>query len=262
MNTDKIFELLKKYKENKLTDKEFVNELGLLPYQDIGFAKLDIHREIRCGIPEAVYGNHKSLTELIKIITRLKKEKKRILLTRLDSFKYKKLKKRFAFLSGIKANERNILYSKSKKIINNLLPVIITAGTSDIPVAKECSATLKVMGYNPLEIFDIGVAGIHRLFDNLNKIRMGDVVIAVAGMDGVLPTIVANLVKAPVIGVPTSTGYGTALNGFSALLTMLNSCSGKLAVCNIDNGFQAGCIAISILNKIEDRRQKLKRYKD
>ncbi len=215
------------------------------------FAKLDIFREERAGKPEAVFGEGKSLEELVKIIEAYVKEKRRVLVTRVKKEHLEELKKRF---KNSRVNE------KARTVIVGELPqpfakvAVLSAGTSDIAVAEEACETLIFLGIEPLKFYDVGVAGIHRLLEPLKKCIDEKVVaiIVVAGMEGALPSVVAGLVDVPVIGVPTSIGYGTSLKGFTALFSMLSSCSSGLAVVNIDNGFGAAVFA-SLIAKVAKR---------
>jgi hypothetical protein len=218
-------------------------------YINLHFAKLDINRLKRAGKPEAVLCDGKTPAEILKIAKTLERIANNVIFTRVN-YKIKNI-----LLSNCK---KTIYYDKAKIIVLNPLQpeecklkgniLIVTAGTSDIPVAEEAAVTAEVLGNKISKLYDIGVAGTHRIFDNIDKIKSADVIIAVAGMDGVLPTFISSLVDAAVIAVPSSNGYGTGFNGISALLSMLNSCSGGLLTVNIDNGFGAG-VAASIINK-------------
>jgi hypothetical protein len=216
-------------------------------YININIAKLDINRLKRSGKPEAILCEGKSSKDILKIALKLEKIAKNILFTRVNSDIKKTL------LSQCK---NAVYYDKAKIIVVNPVKpdklygniLIITAGTSDIPVAEESYVTALTLGNNVSKIYDIGVAGVHRVFDNLSKIRSANVIIVVAGMDGVLPTLIASLVNAPIIAVPSSSGYGTSFNGLSALLSMLNSCAGGVLVVSIDNGFGAA-VSANIINK-------------
>jgi hypothetical protein len=216
-------------------------------FSDLGFAKVDIDRKKRKGFAEVIYCPGKTQPQLKKISQELLKHKQDLLLTRLD-------KKAFAFLK--KSIPRLQYNSKARlgfllretKTPEKGLAVIISAGTSDIPVAEEAAITLKVMGNRVQRLYDVGVAGVHRLMGNINVIKKARVIVVVAGMEGALPSIVSGLTKSPIIAVPTSCGYGANFRGLSALLTMMNSCSPGVAVVNIDNGFGAGYFA-SLINK-------------
>jgi NCAIR mutase (PurE)-related protein len=213
----------------------------------LGFAHLDIERKVRRGYSEVVYCPGKTRGQLKKIIRELIKNKQDILLTRLERDVFSYLKKSFP---GLKYNTlARIGYRvKSQKAPKKGLVTIITAGTSDIPVAEEAVVTLEALGNRVMKFYDVGVAGVHRIMNYIDEIRQARVIIVVAGMEGALASLVSGLVSCPVIAVPTSCGYGANFAGLSALLTMLNSCSCGVAVVNIDNGFGAGYFA-SLINK-------------
>jgi hypothetical protein len=209
---------------------------------DLGFAKVDIDRQRRRGIAEVIYCPGKTKLHLKKISQELIKNKQNLLLTRLgkDTFSY--LKKS---IPSLKYNPlaRLGFISKQAKINKKGLVVVICAGTSDLPVAEEAVATLQVLGNQVIKLYDVGVAGVHRLMHSMDVIKKAQVIIVVAGMEGALASLVSGLVSCPVVAVPTSCGYGANFGGLSALLTMLNSCSPGVAVVNIDNGFGAGYFA-------------------
>jgi len=241
-------EILEKVHKRELTPQEAFLRLKDYPYQDLGFAKVDHHREVRKGFPEIVFGLGKTEAQVRKIAREICKRGNCLLVTRLEPRGYRSLKKE---IPGCLYNQLGkIAYLKQKtpapgkgKI------VIITAGTSDIPVAEEAFVTCEMLGNEVERIYDVGVAGLHRLLGEMDKIKRARLIIAVAGMEGALPSVVAGLVKVPIIAVPTSIGYGASFQGISALLAMLNSCPGGVAVVNIDNGFGAGYIA-SLINHL------------
>ncbi|SVA14172.1 uncharacterized protein METZ01_LOCUS67026 [marine metagenome] len=214
-----------------------------MPYENIDFAKIDHHRELRSGLPEVIYSQGKSITQLKKIIQSLKNANSDTLATKLSSDTYKKLKT--SLPKSAKYNEQaQTLVIRNKKVKQPVgLITIVTAGTSDISIAEEAAVTADLLGSRVETIFDVGVAGLHRLLDNIEQIKKARVLIVVAGMEGALASVVGGLVSQPIIAVPTSIGYGASFNGISALLTMLNSCATGIAVVNIDNGFGAGCMA-------------------
>ena len=217
--------------------------------KDIGFAKLDTERICRKGYSEAVYCEPKTNEELIKIFTAFQEANQNVLGTRASKEQFKALKKVF---SDIKYNERCKCLTLVNKAIDKVGEIAIcTGGTADIPVAEEAAITAEFYGSNVKRYYDVGIAGIHRLFDNIDEIKKANVIIAVAGMEGALGGVITGMVDIPVIAVPTSVGYGTSLNGISALLTMLNSCAEGMTVVNIDNGFGAGYSANLINRKIE-----------
>ncbi len=227
----------------------FNNSFADSNYIDLHFAKLDIHRLKRAGKPEAVLCDGKTTEEIFKIAKKLENIANNVIFTRVN-YEIKKLLlskcKKIIYYDKAKIIVLNPQQTEEDKLHGNIL--IVTAGTSDISVAEEAAVTAAVLGNKVSKLYDIGVAGSHRLFDNINKIKSSNVIIAVAGMDGVLPTLISSLVDSTVIAVPSSNGYGTGFKGISALLSMLNSCSGGLLTVNIDNGFGAG-LAASIINK-------------
>ncbi len=221
--------------------KELTNTVS-----DIGFAKLDLHREIRKGFPEVIFCPGKSEKQIIECALNIYKFNKRVLLTRVEPQIARLLKKRFK--SGKYFPEARLYYVGTFKKQSGQVAVIC-AGTGDIPVAEEAAITAEIMGSRVKRIYDVGVAGLHRLLSFQREIRKARVLVVVAGMDGVLPSVVAGLFPAPVIAVPTSVGYGANFAGLSSLLTMLNCCAPGVAVVNIDNGFGAGYIA-SVINNL------------
>ncbi len=239
-------EILEKVCNKELSPGDAFRKLKEYPYQDLGFAKVDHHREARRGFPEIIYGQGKTPEQVTRIAFEIVKRKHNLLATRIDPAVYAKLKRK---IPGCLYNvPGRIAYLKQKPPAPGKgLVVVMTAGTSDIPVAEEAAVTCEMMGNDVERIYDVGVAGLHRLFGELEKIRKARIIIAVAGMEGALPSVLAGLVSVPVIAVPTSVGYGASLQGIAALLAMLNSCPGGVAVVNIDNGFGAGHLA-SLIN--------------
>lgn len=255
MNPSELKTLLTNLYQNKLTPDDAIKKLQNLPYENINdFAKIDHHRELRNGLPEVIYSQGKSVPQLKKIIQSLKNANSNILATRLTGDVYKKLKP--SLPKNAKYNEQGqTLVIRNKEVVQSTgLITIITAGTSDIPVAEEAASTAEMLGSKVETIFDVGVAGLHRLLDKIEEINKARVLIVVAGMEGALASVVGGLVSQPIIAVPTSIGYGASFGGVSALLTMLNSCATGIAVVNIDNGFGAGCMAhrINILKTPEN----------
>jgi hypothetical protein len=212
---------------------------------DLGFAKLDTDRLKRKGFAEVIYCPGKDRTHLKKIVQKILKTKQDLLLTKLDKATYSFLKKTAPSLKYNPLAKIGYLLAKSKTLKGNV--IVVSAGTSDIPVAEEAAQTLEVMGNKVQRLYDVGVAGVHRLMNHIEKLRAAQVIIVVAGMEGALPSLVSGLVKAPIIAVPTSCGYGSSFSGLAALLTMLNGCSPGVTVVNIDNGFGAGYFA-SLIN--------------
>ena len=243
MNQKELRIILTKLYKKKLSPADAMKQLQNMPYENIDFAKIDHHRELRSGLPEVIYGQGKSIIQLKKIIRSLKNANSDTLATKLSSDTYKKLKT--SLPKDAKYNEQaQTLVIRNKKIKQSVgLITIVTAGTSDIPIAEEAAVTADLLGSRVETIYDVGVAGLHRLLDNIEAIKKARVLIVVAGMEGALASVVGGLVSQPIIAVPTSIGYGASFNGISALLTMLNSCATGIAVVNIDNGFGAGCMA-------------------
>lgn len=245
---EQLEKLLKDVQKGKISPKEALEILKDLPYQDLSFAKIDHHRELRRGSPEIIFGQGKTDDQIAKIAKVILQKGSNLLITRVESKVYRKIKQK---IPKVKYNaSAKTIYLKQKdpppgkgKIL------IITAGTSDIPVAEEAAVTCDILGNDIEKIYDVGVAGLHRLFGEYEKIRTGRVIITAAGMEGALPSVIAGITNVPIIAVPTSVGYGTSFKGLAALLAMLNSCPGGMAVVNIDNGFGAAYMA-SVINHL------------
>jgi NCAIR mutase (PurE)-related protein len=222
-----------------------------LPFEDIGFAKVDHHRAIRQGYAEVVFGKGKTpaqVAEIVRVMVRHKASRHNVLVTRADTKMFAAVKRvsggaKFHALSGV------IVIERSKEITGKGTILVVSAGTSDIPVAEEALLTARAMGNRVEHLFDVGVAGIHRLLEHRIMLTEARVIVCVAGMEGALPSVVGGLVSVPVIAVPTSTGYGASFDGIAALLGMLNSCASNVTVVNIDNGFGAACVA-SCINRL------------
>ena len=243
MNQNDLKNILNNLHKNKLSPEDALKQLKSFSYENMGFAKIDHNREIRSGLPEVIYSKGKSVAQIKKIIASLSKAKSDILATKLSADAYKSLKPSLP-KKAIYNKQGQILIIRNKKLIAKKgLITIVTAGTADIPIAQEAETTADLLGSRVETIFDVGVAGLHRLLDNIKKIEKARVIIVVAGMEGALASVVGGLMSQPIIAVPTSVGYGTSFGGVSALLTMLNSCATGMAVVNIDNGFGAGCMA-------------------
>jgi len=246
-NYTAIKQLLEDVGAKRLSTSDALLRLQKLRYEDIGFAKLDISRGIRRGFPEVVYCEGKTIKQVEKIVDSLLRNADKLLLTRADKKIFLHLNKKHL---NLKFNEvAKVIYAQKKKnTFKKGLVLILTAGTSDIPVAEEARITLEVMGNRVETLYDVGVAGIHRLLYNEEILKRADIIIVVAGMDGALASVVSGLISKPVIAVPTSVGYGGSFHGIAPLLTMLNCCSPGVAVVNIDNGFGAGYFA-SLINR-------------
>ncbi len=249
MNIRKLESLLKSIKSGKTSIEEAVAQLKSLPFEDLGFTRIDHHRSLRRGFPEVIWGEGKTYGQILSIMKQLKRKGQNILLTRLEEKKAKAIQKVFS---------KSQYYPRSRVLTYLIHPVkfegkgtilVITAGTTDIPVAEEAAVTAQFMGNRVETLYDVGVAGIHRLLSEKERLESARVLIVAAGMEGALPSVVGGLVDRPVIAVPTSVGYGTSFGGITALLAMLNSCASGVAVVNIDNGFGAGYIA-SLINRM------------
>ncbi len=248
MTEREIREILEGVRRRKVSPARAVERLKRLPFEDLGFAKIDHHRSLRQGYAEVIYAPGKRPEQVASIVKRMARNQHNILITRGDARLYRAVKRvaraaQFHELSGA------ISIRKSKTITGKGLILVVSAGTSDIPVAEEALITAEMMGNRVEALYDVGVAGIHRLIRNHPKLIEARVIICVAGMEGALPSVVGGLVSVPVIAVPTSVGYGASLKGLAALLSMLNSCASNVAVVNIDNGFGAGCLA-SVINRL------------
>ncbi len=241
-------EVLDKVQKGKLSPKKALNILKDYPYQDLIFAKIDHHRELRKGYPEIIYGLGKTEEQIVKIAQEIIKKGSNLLITKLDEENFKNVKKK---IPGAQFNPlARIVYLLQKKPTPGKGKImIITAGTSDIPIAEEAAVTCEILGNEIDKVYDVGVAGLHRFFGEYEKIKQARVIIIVAGMEGALPSVVAGVVNIPIIAVPTSVGYGASMKGLAALLAMLNSCPGGVGVVNIDNGFGAGYLA-SLINHL------------
>lgn len=249
MRSDDLTALLQRVKSGDLSVDGAVAALRGWPFAELGYAKVDHHRTLRLGFPEVVLGEGKQPEQIIGIARRLLDAGENVLVTRVSP----------ALAEAVRAGVPELVYAPLARILSyqhrpvplrDCAPVsVVTAGTSDVPVAEEAIETLRMCGVPVERVFDVGVAGIHRLFENLERLLRSPAVIVVAGMEGALPSVVGGLVGSPVIAVPTSVGYGTALSGFTALLGMLTSCASGVTVVNIDNGFGAAVAVIRMLNQ-------------
>ena len=246
MNQNNLTKILSQVAKGFLSVKDAQKQLKHISFEDIDFAQIDHHRSLRKGFPEVIFGQGKTSEQIIGIMEKMIINEDIILVTRLEKQKAQKITSKFSGAEYFKDARLLWLKKNEPKITGTGKILVISAGTSDIPVAKEAFLTAKAMGNEVETIFDVGVAGIHRLFAHQEQILNSAVLIVVAGMEGALPSVVAGMVKAPVIAVPTSIGYGSSFGGMTALLGMLNSCSSNIAVVNIDNGFGAGFMASSI----------------
>ena len=224
--------------------KEALNKLRILPYENLGFAKLDHHRDLRTGFPEVIYAPGKTSDQLIKIAQKMVESSSKVLITRASYEAYEMIRNVLPEASYSELAQTIILKRDERQPVPGIL--IVAAGTADLPVAEEAAVTAELMGNSVERLWDVGVAGVHRLLEHLSSLHKANVIVAVAGMEGALPSLVGGLVSAPVIAVPTSVGYGASFQGLAALLAMLNACSPGIAVVNIDNGFGAGYMASAI----------------
>jgi NCAIR mutase (PurE)-related protein len=248
MDRDQLTNLLESVRQGTVKVDEAIERLRHMPYENLGFATLDHHRAIRTGLPEVIFGKGKTTAQVVEIATRLLDRASNVLATRTTAEVYELLARSFPEaeyfpLSGALRVWRDRTPMGKGKL------TVISAGTTDLPVAEEAVVTAEILGNEVVTIHDVGVAGIHRLFGNFDKIKEARVIVVVAGMEGALPSAVGGLVNCPVIAVPTSVGYGASFNGLAALLGMLNSCASNVSVVNIDNGFGGGYVA-SIINRL------------
>lgn len=249
MNSKELTRLLQSLADGQISVADGVAQLKKLPFEDLGIAQIDHHRELRQGVPEIILGESKSLEQLKTILAALQRKGGNILVTRLDGEKATALCNQFPEAEyDIDARTFCLVQQKIENTGQGKI-LVICAGTSDIPVAREATITARMLGNEVEELIDVGVAGIHRLLARGEQLQQAAVVIVVAGMEGALPSVVGGLVAAPVIAVPTSVGYGAAFGGIAALLGMLNSCASGVTVVNIDNGFGAAFAANRINRK-------------
>ena len=245
MTDTEAIRLLEQFRAGGISREQVLQRFQAAPVSDLGFAQVDTHRALRKGFPEVIFGAGKTPIQVAKIAERLIKQEERILITRIKDEHARLLRKRFKHAVHHE-NARCVTIEKKPRRKRPGKIAIVSAGTSDQPVAEEAAVTAEIMGNEVVRIADVGVAGIHRLFGRLETIQMANVIIVVAGMEGALPSVVAGLVSRPVIAVPTSVGYGASFGGLAALLGMLNSCGSGVTVVNIDNGFGAGYAASQI----------------
>jgi len=251
MKESEIRELLEKVSGGRLGVRDALARLKHLPFEDIDIAKVDHHRELRQGYAEVVFGKGKTpaqVAEIVRAMVRRKGSRQNILVTRTEPDAYAAVK-RFSRQAKFHPVSHVITIERSKEITGKGTILVVSAGTSDIPVAEEALLTARMMGNRAEHLYDVGVAGIHRLLEHRGMLTEARVIICIAGMEGALPSVVGGLVGVPVIAVPTSTGYGASFGGVAALLGMLNSCASNVTVVNIDNGFGAACVA-SCINRL------------
>ena len=249
MDSEHLVELLEQVRKSRVSVAQAVARLRHMPFEDLGFAKIDHHRALRQGFPEVILGLGKEPADIAAIVRAMRRRKVNILVTRLDIQKMARLRQLRTGLRFHSAARAATWTDKPIKITGKGTILVVCAGTSDIPVAEEAAVTATIMGNRVERLFDVGVAGIHRLLENRLKLDAASVLVVVAGMEGALPSVVGGLVNKPVIAVPTSIGYGASFHGLAALLGMLNSCAAGVTVVNIDNGFGAG-FAASLVNRV------------
>jgi len=248
MNSESIRQLFEQVRKGKLTPDDAVARLRHLPFEDLGFAKVDHHRALRTGMPEVIFGEGKTPAQVAGIFARLAKHGGNILATRANEKQFAAVKKKVR-AAEYRDLARAVVLQRDPKKYGKGIVAVVSAGTSDIPVAEEAVVTAELMGNEVEHFYDVGVAGIHRLLANREALTKARVVVVCAGMEGALPSVVGGLVGVPVIAVPTSVGYGASFKGIAALLGMLNSCASNVSVVNIDNGFGAGYVA-SLINRL------------
>ena len=248
MSQEGICRILEKVQSGELSPKDAVTMLKLEPFQDLGYAKIDHHREVRQGQPEIIYGAGKTTEQIVGIASAmLERGQKLVLITRIDQKAADEIGRIHAL--DYNAPGRIGVIGELPEPDGDGTVVVATGGTSDIPVAEEAAVTAEALGNRVVRLYDVGVSGIHRLLYNLEPIMTARCIVAVAGMEGALPSVIGGLADCPVVAVPTSVGYGASFGGIAALLSMLNSCASGVSVVNIDNGFGAGYLA-SMINHL------------
>jgi NCAIR mutase (PurE)-related protein len=249
MDAAAIKKLFEQVKRGKVSPDEAVERLRHLPFEDLGFANVDHHRALRTGVPEIIFGPGKTPSQLAEIFARLAQHGRNVLATRVSAEQVGAVRRKFRKAESHEL-ARAITLTRDETIYGKGKIVVVSAGTSDVPVAEEAVVTAQVMGNEVQHVYDVGVAGIHRLLARRDVLTGARVIIVCAGMEGALPSVVGGLVGVPVIAVPTSVGYGASYKGIAALLGMLNSCASNVTVVNIDNGFGAGYVA-SVINRLD-----------
>ena len=248
MEKDRLRDLLERVASGELAIDGALERLEGFPYEDVGFARIDHHRHLRLGAPEVVFGAGKTADQIIKIAERMLERGSNVLITRTDRATYELV--HMAMPDALYHEAAGAVTIPRHEVARVGSIAVVTAGTTDIPVAEEAAVTAEACGADVERIFDVGVAGLHRLLGERERLTRANAVVVVAGMEGALPSVVAGLVSAPVVAVPTSVGYGASFGGLAALLGMLNSCASNVAVVNIDNGFGAGFVAALINRRV------------
>jgi len=249
MDAAALKKLFEQVKRGRVSPDAAVERLRHLPFEDLGFANVDHHRALRTGMPEIIFGPGKTPRQLVQIFARLAEHGRNVLATRVSPEQVRAVRRKFRKAESHDL-ARAITLTRDVTIYGKGKIVVVSAGTSDVPVAEEAVVTSQIMGNDVQHVYDVGVAGIHRLLARREVLTQARVIIVCAGMEGALPSVVGGLVGVPVIAVPTSVGYGASYNGIAALLGMLNSCASNVTVVNIDNGFGAGYVA-SVINRLE-----------
>ena len=246
MEQQKLRTVLEELKQGNSTVDQVIDQLKMFPYELLnGFANLDHHRLLRTGFPEVIFAQGKTPDQVVEIFSRLQVHSRQVLATRVNAEMYSQIQDRLPGAS-YHPSARVLYIDQDLERVKRPGILVLTAGTSDMPVAEEAAITAELMGNQVERIYDVGVAGLHRLLDHLAQLQKATVIIVAAGMEGALPSVVGGLVSAPIIALPTSVGYGASFQGLAALLGMLNSCANGVGVVNIDNGFGAGCLAAKI----------------
>jgi NCAIR mutase (PurE)-related protein len=249
VDANRLKTLLEQVRTGEVSPDAALDQIKTLPFEDLGFAKVDHHRALRMGVPEVIFGPGKSPEHFVEIFDRLAGRGNTVLATRVSQEQVAQAVARFPQVEHNPTARTLVLRQGSQEKLGKGTIGIISAGTSDIPVAEEAAVTAEVMGNDITRLFDVGVAGLHRLLSNSDVLRQARVLVVCAGMEGALPSVVGGLVSVPVIAVPTSVGYGAAFGGIAALLGMINSCASNVSVVNIDNGFGAAYVA-SLINRL------------
>ncbi|HEY9792276.1 MAG TPA: nickel pincer cofactor biosynthesis protein LarB [Candidatus Obscuribacterales bacterium] len=261
MDKQRLADILQAVSKQELSPQDALEMLRHLPYEDVGFAKLDLHRHLRQGMPEVIFCPGKTTEQIIAIAQRLRRHHQLVLASRASTEVAKQVLQELPE-AGYHELGKMLVFGSLPQPDESLPPVaVVTAGTADLAVAEEAAIVLQAHGVPVIRINDVGVAGIHRLLDNLQTLHSASVSIVVAGMDGALPSVIGGLLEGPVIAVPTSVGYGAAFQGLAPLLTMLNSCAAGLTVVNIDNGFGAAVAAMRLLRTIERTKAQQEEHK-
>lgn len=255
MNIESLRTLLQQVESGAATVDQALQTLRRLPYESMGYAHLDHHRDLRCGMAEVIYCPGKSTDQIVEIFSKLADSGANVLATRADKKTYDAIAAKFSQAKFEEAARAIVLRQQERKVSAGHI-ALVSAGTSDMPVAEEARVTAELLNQEVQSIYDVGVAGLHRLLGHCEQVQSANVVIVVAGMEGALASVVGGLVDVPVVAVPTSVGYGASFGGIAPLLTMLNSCAAGVSVVNIDNGFAAGYIAATINRQSRPRHER------